>query len=94
MAMPPPDRTGPIGRPVEFGNKAQVVDNDDGVVLDHASNGATPPRDRARLDHLDGARIWTGHGYLAHNLVKIAALAGWSTTQPPPPAPAAHFRSK
>src|SRR5512133_3865877 len=31
--------------------------------------------DRTRLDHLDGARIWTGHGVLAHNLVKIAALA-------------------
>ena len=32
--------------------------------------------DRARLDHLDGARIWTGHGVLAHNLVKIAAITG------------------
>ena len=31
--------------------------------------------DRTRLDDLDGARIWTGHGALAHNLVKIAALA-------------------
>ena len=30
--------------------------------------------DRTRLDHLEGARIWTGHGVLAHNLVKIAAL--------------------
>ena len=30
---------------------------------------------RIRLDGLDGARIWTGHGVLAHNLVKIAALA-------------------
>ena len=32
-------------------------------------------RDRTRLDDLDGARIWTGHGTLTHNLVKIAALA-------------------
>ena len=32
--------------------------------------------DRTRLDHLDGARIWTGHGVLAHNLVKIAAITG------------------
>jgi hypothetical protein len=31
--------------------------------------------DRTRLDDLEGARIWTGHGVLAHNLVKIAALA-------------------
>ena len=30
--------------------------------------------DRTRLDGLDGARIWTGHGVLAYNLVKIAAL--------------------
>jgi hypothetical protein len=30
--------------------------------------------DRTRLDHLDGAHIWAGHGVLAHNLVKIAAL--------------------
>ena len=32
--------------------------------------------DRSRLDGTEGARIWTGHGILAHNLVKIAALAG------------------
>ena len=29
--------------------------------------------DRIRLD---GARIWTGQAVLAHNLVKIGALAG------------------
>jgi IS5 family transposase len=31
--------------------------------------------DRTRLDDLEGARIWAGHGVLAHNLVKIAVLA-------------------
>ena len=31
--------------------------------------------DRTRLDDLEGARIWTGHGVLAHNLVKISTLA-------------------
>ena len=31
--------------------------------------------DRARIDGTEGARIWTGHGILAHNLVKISALA-------------------
>jgi IS5 family transposase len=31
--------------------------------------------DRTRLDDLDGARTWTGHGVLADNQVKIAALA-------------------
>jgi len=30
--------------------------------------------DRSRIDTLEGARTWTGHGILAHNLVKIAAL--------------------
>jgi IS5 family transposase len=159
-----PIAKGRLGRPVEFGYKAQVVDNDDGVVLDHTVERGNPadapqlvpavgrvitrtgrrprtvtadrgygeaavendlhdlgvrtvviprkgrpgkPRqahehrrafrrtvkwrtgsearistlkrqygwDRARLDDLTGARIWTGHGILAHNLVKIAALA-------------------
>ena len=37
--------------------------------------------DRARLDDLEGARIWTGHEVLAHNLVKIAALAAYSTAE-------------
>ena len=32
--------------------------------------------DRTRLDDLEGARIWTGQAVLAHNLVKIGALAG------------------
>ena len=153
------------GKPVEFGYKAQVVDNDDGIVLDHtvelgnppdapqlapaiervieragrhAAGGHRRPRlrrgrrrrrncttsgsrtvviprkgkpgkarraeehrrafrrtikwrtgcegristlkrgygwDRTRIDGTEGARIWTGHGVFAHNLVKISALA-------------------
>jgi IS5 family transposase len=159
-----PIAKGRLGRPVEFGYKGQVVDNDDGVVLDHTVERGNPadgpqlapavgrvirrtgrrprtvtadrgygeaavendlyelgvrtvviPRkgkpgkarqarergpafrrtvkwrtgsearistlkrqygwDRSRIDDLDGARIWTGHGVLAHNLVKIATLA-------------------
>jgi transposase, IS5 family len=31
--------------------------------------------DRTCLDGIEGARIWTGHGILAHNLAKIADLA-------------------
>ena len=31
--------------------------------------------DRTRIDGTEGARIWAGHGVLAHNLVKISALA-------------------
>jgi len=31
--------------------------------------------DRTRLDRTEGARIWTGQGVFAHNLLKIRALA-------------------
>jgi transposase, IS5 family len=160
-----PIAKGRLGRPVEFGYKAQVLDNADGVVLDHTVAKGNPPDapqlapaverviartgrrprtvtadrgygeasvendlhalgvstvviprkgrpgkarqaaehrpafrktvkwrtgsegrisslkrgygwDRTRLDGLDGARIWTGQAVLAHNLVKIGALAG------------------
>ncbi len=153
-----------LGKPVQFGYKAQVVDNEDGVVLDHNLEQGNPPDapqlapaveriikrtgrkprtattdrgygkksvedalhdlgvrhvviprkgklgkarqaeehrpafrntvkwrtgsegrisslkrgygwDRTRLDGTDGARIWTGQGVFAHNLVKIGALA-------------------
>jgi IS5 family transposase len=156
-------RKGRIGKPVEFGYKAQLVDNDDGVILDWqleqgnphdapqlapaiarvtrrcgraprtvtADRGygeaavdrdlealgvqrvviprkGRPSRDRqtietsrsfrrhvrwrtgaegriscikrdfgcrrTRMDTRTGARTWTGHGILAHNLVKIAGL--------------------
>ena len=160
-----PIAKGRLGKPVEFGHKAQIVDNDDGIVLDHnveqgnpadapqlapavervtKRTGRTPrhrhrrprlrrsqrrrrrsptsacsnvviPRkgkpsqarraeehrrafrrtikwrtgsegristlkrgygwDRSRIDGTEGTRIWTGHGVLTHNLVKISALA-------------------
>src|ERR1019366_3159107 len=38
-----PIRKGRLGKPVEFGYKAQVVDNEDGVVLDHAVFIGNPP---------------------------------------------------
>jgi transposase, IS5 family len=34
---------GRLGRPVEFGYQAQVVDNEDGVVLDYQVNAGNPP---------------------------------------------------
>lgn len=159
-----PIAKGRLGRPVEFGYKAQVSDNDDGVVLDHTVDMGNPPDapqlapavarvikrtgrppatvtadrgygekcvedalhdlgvrtvviprkgkpsqarrtvehrpafrrtikwrtgcegristlkrgygwDRTRIDNTEGARIWAGHGVLAHNLLKISALA-------------------
>ena len=41
-----PIAKGRLGRPVEFGYKAQMVDNDDGVVLDHTWSTATRPTRR------------------------------------------------
>src|SRR3954453_17561514 len=38
-----PIAKGRLGRPVEFGYKAQVVDNADGVVLDHTVDRGNPP---------------------------------------------------
>jgi transposase, IS5 family len=38
-----PIAKGRLGRPVEFGHKAQMVDNDDGVVLDHSVEQGNPP---------------------------------------------------
>jgi transposase, IS5 family len=158
-----PIRKGRLGHPVEFGYKAQLVDNPDGIVLDWRVEQGNPPdapqlvpaierirrrtgktpravtadrgygeaaveddlralgvnkvciprkgrpgasrrqieasrpfqrmvrwrtgsegrisclkRDyscrRTRMDTLTGARTWTGHGILAHNLIHIAAL--------------------
>lgn len=31
--------------------------------------------DHTRIDGIDGARTWVGHGIFAHNLVKISTLA-------------------
>lgn len=42
-----PIAKGRLGKPVEFGHKAQVADNEDGVVLDYtveAGNPADPPQ--------------------------------------------------
>src|ERR671919_568755 len=155
--------SGKLGKPVEFGYKAQVADNPDGVVLDYQVEVGNPPDapllvpavqrisqragripqavtadrqygetaidqqlaalgvervaiprkgqpgatrrtqehtrgfrrlvkwrtgsegrishlkhrygwDRTLMDGIDGARIWCGHGVLAHNLVKISGL--------------------
>ena len=38
-----PLRKGRLGRPVEFGYKAQIVDNADGVILDHNVEMGNPP---------------------------------------------------
>jgi IS5 family transposase len=159
-----PIAKGRLGKPVEFGHKAQLVEGDDGVIVDHnvergnpadapqlapavdrvRTRAGRPPRtvtadrgygekaveddlrdlgvrhvviprkgkpsadrraeehrpafrrtikwrtgvegrisalkrgygwDRTRIDSTEGAKIWVGHGVLAHNLVKISTLA-------------------
>jgi IS5 family transposase len=46
--MPVLIRKGRLGKPVEFGYKAQVVDNADGVILDHTVEVGNPS-DATRL---------------------------------------------
>jgi IS5 family transposase len=51
-----PIRQGRLGKPVEFGYKAQIIDNADGVILDHNAEIGNPPRrpaagPRDRTDH-------------------------------------------
>ena len=51
-----PIRKGRLGKPIEFGYKAQIVDNADGVVLDHTVEIGNPPdapqlAPAARTDH-------------------------------------------
>src|SRR4029450_5240018 len=38
-----PIRKGRLGKPVEFGYKAQLLDNADGVILDHTVEIGNPP---------------------------------------------------
>ena len=38
-----PIAKGRLGKPVEFGHKAQVTDNDDGVIVDHTVEMGNPP---------------------------------------------------
>jgi IS5 family transposase len=63
-------RKGRLGRPVEFGYKAQVADNADGLVLDHTvvvgtapdapvlEPGHRPYQDPLRQDPTAGHRLW------------------------------------
>jgi IS5 family transposase len=67
-----PIRKGRLGRPVEFGYKAQVLDNADGIVLDHQVVIGNPPdapmlapavgRIKARLGLVPGA-VTADRGY-------------------------------
>lgn len=50
-----PIRKGRLGTPVEFGSKAQVVDNEDGVILDHnveIGNPADAPQSAPAIERI------------------------------------------
>jgi IS5 family transposase len=67
-----PIKKGRLGKPVEFGRKAQVVDNSDGVVVDHEVFQGNPPdapqlpraitRIKARFGRVP-RRVAADHGY-------------------------------
>ena len=61
-----PIAKGRLGKPVEFGYKAQVVDNDDGIVLDHNVEHGQPAR-RARSWRPAVERVTQAHrAHAAH----------------------------
>ena len=52
-----PIRKGRLGKPVEFGYKAQIVDNEDGVILDHnveVGNPADEPQLAPAIERIKG----------------------------------------
>ena len=57
-----PIATGRPGKPVEFGDKGQVVDNQDGIVLDHDVELGNPPDAPQLAPALDRSTERTGRG--------------------------------
>jgi transposase, IS5 family len=70
-----PIRKGRVGKPVEFGYKAQVVDNEDGVVIDHNVEVGNPPDGPMLAPAIDRVRRLTQAPPLA-----VTAEAMASTT--------------
>jgi transposase, IS5 family len=58
-----PIRKGRLGRPVEFGYKAQVVDNPDGIVLDHQVMVGNPPDAPLLVPAVKRVIAHTGRGH-------------------------------
>jgi transposase, IS5 family len=56
-----PIRKGRIDRPVEFGYKAQVTDNDDGIILDYAVEYGAAPDGPQLTPAVDRIRRRAGH---------------------------------
>jgi transposase, IS5 family len=56
-----PIRKGRLGKPVEFGYKAQIVDNVDGVILDHNLEVGNPPDAPQLVPAITRITTCTGH---------------------------------
>jgi transposase, IS5 family len=56
-----PIRKGRLGKPVEFGFKAQIVDNADGVILDHTVEMGNPPDAPQLAPAIERITTRTGH---------------------------------
>ena len=56
-----PIRKGRLGKPVEFGYKAQIVDNADGVILDHNVEVGNPPDAPQLAPAIERITRRTGH---------------------------------
>ena len=52
---------GRLGRPVEFGYKAQIVDNEDGVIIDHNLEQGNPPDAPQLVPAIERVKRRTGH---------------------------------
>lgn len=57
-----PIRKGRLGKPVEFGYKVQVVDNDDGIVLDYTVEIGNPSTERSASQPQPGQRAHLASG--------------------------------
>jgi IS5 family transposase len=76
-----PIAKGRLGKPVEFGYKAQVVDNDDGIVVDHDVHVGRAPR-----------TVTADRGYSeapSNRTSPIGVSALWSSRAKAGPAPPA-----
>jgi transposase, IS5 family len=56
-----PIRKGRLGKPVEFGYKAQILDNADGVILDHTVEMGNPPDAPQLAPAIERITTRTGH---------------------------------
>ena len=93
-----PIRKGRAGRPVEFGHKAQVIDNNDGIVVDNNVEAGNPPDAPqlapaiSRIARRAGAAprsVTADRGY--GEPATDRELAGWEYARQPPRAkPGSH----